>query len=543
MGVTPPIDISAEQHETILVLLQRYLSETTAWVYGSRAKRTSRHNSDLDLVVFAEPGQHHQVGELREAFEESNLPFRVDLFVWDDVPESFRDEIIKYHVVLTPPPERKAESNKITFEGSSDGWIECPLADACNAIDYGLTASASSRPCGPKFLRITDIVNGQVNWNTVPHVVPDGDVEKYRLRDGDIVLARTGANTGASAYVKVPPPAIFASYLVRLRASRYFDSRFLAYYLKSPSFRGYIRGVLGDKSAQPNASASTMAAAPLRAPKKLVEQRAIAHVLGTLDDKIELNQHMNETLEAMAQAIFRSWFVDFDPVRAKAEGRPTGLPPEISDLFPDELVKSEIGEIPKGWEMATISDLAEVTMGQSPPGNTYNDDGIGLPFYQGSTDFGFRFPSIRKYCSEPKRLARADDVLLSVRAPVGDLNRAFNECCIGRGLASIRSRVGSSSWIFYRCRFLKESFNTFNSEGTVFGSVSAKDLKSLTTIKPPPKLLIEFEGLANPIDDSIRVKTEENVVLTQLRDTLLPKLISGKLRIPDVEKFLEEADI
>ena len=252
---------------------------------------------------------------------------------------------------------------------------------------------------------------------------------------------------------------------------------------------------------------------------------------------------MNQTLEEIAKAIFKSWFVDFDPVRAKAEGRPTGLPPEISDLFPDELVDSEIGEIPKGWEVGVLSDVADITMGQSPPGDTYNDNGIGLPFYQGSTDFGFRFPSLRKYCSAPKRLARADDVLISVRAPVGDINRAKDDCCIGRGLASIRAKHPPQSWIFYRSQFLSQQLESFNSEGTVFGSINGKDLRSLPTILAPQNICQSFNDIAVPIDDSVRVRTEETEVLTELRDTLLPKLISGELRIPDAEKFLEEAGI
>jgi type I restriction enzyme S subunit len=170
-------------------------------------------------------------------------------------------------------------------------WIDCTLADACDSIDYGLTASAADAAVGPRFLRITDIVSGHIDWKTVPGVAADGGtVAKYRLDDGDVVLARTGASTGTSAYVKTPPIAVFASYLVRLKAKPGFDSRFLAYYLKSDQFWTFIRGVLGDKSAQPNASASTMAKAPLHAPKSKDEQRAIAHTLGTLDDKIEVRR-------------------------------------------------------------------------------------------------------------------------------------------------------------------------------------------------------------------------------------------------------------
>ncbi len=122
-------------------------------------------------------------------------------------------------------------------------------------------------------------------------------------------------------------------------------------------------------------------------------QRAIARILGSLDDKIELNQQMNQTLEKMAQAIFKSWFIDFDPVRAKTKGRDTGLPKEIADLFPDSFEDSELGEIPKGWEALTVEAGFDVTMGQSPPGSTYNENGDGLPFFQGRRDFGFRYPS------------------------------------------------------------------------------------------------------------------------------------------------------
>ena len=179
-------------------------------------------------------------------------------------------------------------------------WTHCTLADACSAINYGLTASASDHPVGPKFLRITDIVSENLDWSTVPFVATKpATLEKYRLHDQDIVIARTGASTGKSAYIKDPPTSVFASYLVRLKANASFDARFLSYYLQSDEFWQFIRGVLGDKSAQPNASASTMTAAPLTAPSSIADQRAIAHILGTLDDKIELNRRMNETLEAI----------------------------------------------------------------------------------------------------------------------------------------------------------------------------------------------------------------------------------------------------
>src|SRR5262249_54157861 len=156
---------------------------------------------------------------------------------------------------------------------------------------------------------------------------------------------------------------------------------------------------------------------------------AIAHILGTLDDKIELNRRINETLEAIARAIFNSWFVDFDPVRAKANGEPPKsicrrlhLTPDLLALFPDRFQGSELGEIPEGWRNGSLEQSFNLTMGQSPPGSTYNERGEGLPFFQGRADFQFRFPKRRVFCSAPTRVANAGDTLVSVRAPVGDIN-------------------------------------------------------------------------------------------------------------------------
>lgn len=425
-------------------------------------------------------------------------------------------------------------------------WFEGSLADACSSIDYGLTASASDDKSGPKFLRITDIVSGHIDWNTVPHVSADNaTLEKYRLNDGDIVLARTGASTGASAYVKAPPPAVFASYLVRLQAKPDFDPRFLAYYLRSETFWSFIRGVLGDKSAQPNASASTMTKAPLRAPKAMEEQRAIAHILGTLDDKIELNRRMNETLEAIARANFKSWFVDFDPVRAKASGEPPesicrrlGLTPDLLALFPDRLVDSELGEIPEGWFKGTVDEEFDLTMGQSPPGNTYNEAGEGLPFYQGRTDFGFRFPSRRVFCTAPTRFAEIGDTLVSVRAPVGDINMAEEQCCIGRGVAAARHKSGSRSYTYYFMQSIEVVFKQFEAEGTVFGSISKKDFHNIERTMPPSEIVHAFEQLVSPIDDQIAGISKQSKTLAELRDALLPKLLSGELSVQPTETLV-----
>ncbi len=251
------------------------------------------------------------------------------------------------------------------------------------------------------------------------------------------------------------------------------------------------------------------------------EQRRIAGVLGALDDKIEVNRRMNRTLEEMAQALFKSWFVDFDGHT--------------------DLVESELGPIPRGWRIATLGSACLVTMGQSPPGSTYNEVGDGMQFYQGSRDFGARFPMPRVYCTSPKRVAGAGDTLLSVRAPVGAINMASNDCCIGRGLAAIRHRSGSRSFTYYLARKLAPILSAFEGEGTVFGALNTESLSGISVIDPPEEMIESFELRVASMDCLVETSCRQMADLAALRDTLLPKLLSGEIRVPEAEKAVEAA--
>ena len=273
----------------------------------------------------------------------------------------------------------------------------------------------------------------------------------------------------------------------------------------------------------------------------LQEQRCIAHILGTLDDKIELNQQMNETLEATARAIFKSWFIDFDPVKAKIEGRePPFMDTETASLFPSALQNSPLGKVPKGWEVTTINEDFNLTMGQSPPGSTYNEDRKGMPFYQGRKDFGFRYPTRRVYCTTPKRFAEKGDTLVSVRAPVGDVNMANEKCCVGRGLASLRHKTGSRSYTYYTMQSLQEVFSRYEAEGTVFGSINKTDFQTLSQLSPPNEIIEAFERLIFPLDQSVENNENESRTLAQTRDTLLPKLLSGEIRVDEISEVKDD---
>ena len=170
-------------------------------------------------------------------------------------------------------------------------------------------------------------------------------------------------------------------------------------------------------------------------------------------------------------------------------------------------------------------------MGQSPPGFTYNENEEGMPFYQGRKDFGFRYPTRRVYCSAPTRQAERGDTLVSVRAPVGDVNMASEKCCIGRGVAAIRHQTGSRSYSYYAMQFLQEDFHRYEAEGTVFGSINKENFETLSQFRPPDGIIEAFESLVYPMDQSIENNENQSRTLSEIRDALLPKLLSGEVRV------------
>jgi type I restriction enzyme S subunit len=342
-----------------------------------------------------------------------------------------------------------------------------------------------------------------------------------------IVIGRVGAYCGCVHYV--PRASWITDNAIVALPKEGNDIRFLFYLLGSLELQ---RTAIG--SAQPLMTQGGLKVVRTKSPP-LAEQKAIAAVLGALDDKIELNRRMNATLEAMARALFQSWFVDFDPVRAKLDGRtPVGLDPATAALFPEHLEDSPLGHIPKGWTAGTVVEGFNLTMGQSPPGETYNEDGDGIPFYQGRTDFGFRYPTRRIYCTAPTRHAKPGDTLVSVRAPVGDINMADEECCIGRGVAAVRHKSGATSFTYHSMANLYPDFARFEAEGTVFGSINKDSFEKLRFVIPPVEIVAAYERQAAPLDDQIRALEHQSRTLATLRDTLLPKLLSGDLPVSEI---------
>ncbi len=216
-------------------------------------------------------------------------------------------------------------------------YARVPLREVCESIDYGFTASATRDPVGPRFLRITDIVPKRLDWQGVPFCeIEPKKLAKYRLRAGDIVIARTGATTGWAKFITDPPEAVFASYLVRLRTAPSVDARFVGFVVESQAYKDFIQQHMGG-AAQPNANAKVLTSYEIPIPPLPAQQR-IAGILSAYDELIE-NSHLRiRTLEAMARALYREWFVHFRFPGHEEHPR----------------VGSPLGDIPEGWQVKTV---------------------------------------------------------------------------------------------------------------------------------------------------------------------------------------------
>jgi type I restriction enzyme S subunit len=330
------------------------------------------------------------------------------------------------------------------------------------------------------------------------------------------------------------------------------DPRFVSYFLRSLDFGAY-----SDKAAVPGLNRNDLHTEQISLPP-LGEQRAIAHILGTLDDKIDLNRRMNETLEAMARALFKSWFVDFDPVHAKAEGRDPGLPQSLADLFPDSFEDSELGEIPRGWKVRSLSDCVDVARGLSYKGSGLSASGVPMhnlnSIYEGG---GYKHDGLKHYDGDYKsqHVARAGDLI------VANTEQGHDRLLIGYA-AMVPSRFGSES-IFshhiYRVRptadskltadYLCHLLNTAAmhdivsgyANGTTVNMLPIDGLQSPLIVVPPARAVAAFSGIAAAARMRHEEMIEESHTLAALRDALLPKLISGELRVKDSARVANAA--
>ena len=280
--------------------------------------------------------------------------------------------------------------------------------------------------------------------------------------------------------------------------------RFAAYFLRS-----VLRNYQSDKAAVPGVNRNVLHELKVKCPDTKSQVR-IAEILSCYDNLIDTNRRRIQLLEESARLLFREWFVYF--------------------RFPGHENVKIVDGMPEGWRKRRLVEVADFTMGQSPKSEYYNDNGEGLPFHQGVTGFGHRYPTNQTYCIQKNRMAQAGDILFSVRAPVGRINISTERIIIGRGLSAIRSKDNHQSYLFYELKnhFFKEDMI---GGGAIFAAITKKDLETVVITYPDEKTIEQFENITNPIDRQIEILSNQNQKLAQARDLLLPRLMSGAIEV------------
>ena len=509
-ATSPPIDINPTHLETIQRILNEHVPDCEVRAFGSRAKWNAEDYSDLDLAVVGEqPLDWRVLNKLKDTLEESTLPFRVDVLDWHDISENFKEMI-------------KAECILLEKNASLDNGKEMTLGEF-TPFNYGKGLKDAHRNSTGNVPVYGS--NGIVGWHD------------EALTNGPTIIIGRKGTVGAVHYSPIPCWPIDTTFFVTGQDPELV--RFQYYALKALKLDG-----MNSDSAVPGLNRDAAHARRMRIPS-LSKQRDIAHILGTLDDKIELNRRMNETLEAMAQALFKSWFVDFDPVRAKMEGRwrpgesLPGLPAHLYDLFPNSLVSSKLGKIPEGWKTGVLDDAIEILSGGTP--STVVDqywDGE-IPWYTAkdapnlSDIFVVKTertitPLGVQNC--PTRILPAGTTIISARGSVGklallDTPMAFNQTCYG-----IRNRNRNLDlFTYWVIRTLTEQIGG-KAHGTIFDTITRQTFKLIDFIYPSTNSIIEFQSLVQSLMTDVLSNLKELASLTSLRNALLSELTSGKLR-------------
>ena len=496
---TSPVDIRPDHLEMVQDILRELLpAGFQVWVFGSRANWTTKDSSDLDLAVEG-PGklEYKAMVGLEIAFEESDLPYTVDVVDLNAVSPDFK---------------RIVEGQKVPLRavgGQANGHCEWQKARLGEVIEFKRGYDLPQRNRIPGNTPVVSS-SGITDWHS-----------EAKVKGPGVVTGRYG--TLGEIYF-IPDDFWPLNTALYVRDFKGNDPRFISYFLRGIDFLAY-----SDKAAVPGLNRNHLHEEIVHYPTDIGEQRAIARVLGTLDDKIELNRRMNETLKAMARAVFRDWFVDFGPVRAKMEGREPYLSPELWDLFPDQLVYSELGEIPEGWEVKPLDEIASFLNGLAlqkyPP-----DGGQSLPVIKiAQLRSGHTAGADRASTDVPPKYHVQDgDILLSWSGSLELDIWAGGEGALNQHLFKVDSEA-YPKWLCYH--WVGEHLTAFRGiaadKATTMGHIQRRHLSESATVVPDALMLKAMNNFMQPIFErrlSLRVA---NRTLAYQRDTLLPELISG----------------
>jgi len=434
-----------------------------------------------------------------------------------------------------------------------DGWQERPFDEIMLIpLRNGLSKPKAIRGTGVKMVNMGELFRYDrifdIDMDLVP--VTSKEFEAAKLEEGDLLFARQSlVREGAgkcSIVMQTNGESVYESHLIRVRIDRSMaEPLFYFYYLKSPQGSGRISSIV-EQVAAAGIRGSDLKRLMLPVPSVL-EQRAIAATLSCLDDKIELNNRMNKNLEEMAQALFKSWFVDFDPVKAKMEGRePTGMDAETAALFPDEFEDSELGPIPKGWRVDTLGSV--VSVNAQSLSKDFPHEMIYYVDINSVSEGSCTWPELAPLHTAPsraRRLVRDGDTIWSMVRPN---RRAFLYVCepdervvVSTGFAVLSPELVPSSFLHSHVTMSEFSdYLASNADGSAYPAVRPGHFEGARLVLPTDSVLSSFDMLVGPIRRRIHRNQQENANLSSLRDTLLPKLMSGEIRVPEAEDILEE---
>ena len=407
-------------------------------------------------------------------------------------------------------------------------WRQVTLGDIAS-LSNGSNFTKKAFGSGLKILGVRDFGDRtSPEWEAMDEVDPTAlSSNRQLLAEGDLVFVRSNGNpalVGRSMLITQGPTATHSAFTIKARPDTDLVApRFLGYQMRYAHRAGLMRAANGTNIT--NLSQAVLSRVPVLLPSRDT-QLQVQTILGSIDDLIENNRRRVEVLEEMARSIYREWFVHF--------------------RYPSHetvpLVDSPRGPIPEGWSVTSLGQAADITMGQSPKSEFYNDEGIGSPFHQGVTGFGANFPSTRKWCSAPGRSARDGDILVSVRAPVGRLNVADVEMTIGRGLGALRAKDGRQGLLLGHMRQVFAEEDSMGG-GTIYKAIGKQEFSGIILLVAPTELSERAESLLADNLGLIKTLTYENRRLTAMRDLLLPRLVTGQIDVStlDLDGLLEGA--
>ena len=519
------IDLNPNHLGTVKTILAEHVPECEVRAFGSRATWTAKDYSDLDLAILGKgPLDWTTLGRLKEAFEESDLPMRVDVLDWHIISEGFREVIEREHVVLVDNPTRDSTTKDWLYHPRLPShWKRKPLYAMAQWVNGLAFRNIQFSSTGKPIIKIAELKGGISGQTKFTDQTFDDSV---RVRPGDLLFSWSGQpETSIDAFWWRGPEGWLNQHIFRVTPDSDVDTTFFYYLLRylRPNFVNIARNkqTTGLGHVTKRDLENIEAATP-----DLPEQRAIAQILGSFDDKIELNRQLNETLEELARAIFKDWFVDFGPVRAKLEGRDTGLPEQLAELFPDRLVESELGEIPEGWGVKTLGELIELAYGKAL--KAADRKGGTVPVYGPNGQIGWH----------DKGLVAGPGVVVGRKGNPGIVTWAHSDLFPIDTAFYVVPRDAGQKLPFLFFALAAQDLPSIAADSAVPGL--SRKLAYMNRQVVPDKVLVDkFSGYADTIFARRHRLEEESRILAALRDTLLPELMSGEIRLAEAEQAME----